>query len=343
MSRCHLIAEIGSNHQGSVETAEEMIRVAADAGFDAVKLQKRHNSALFVPSFYDSPYASENAYGPTYGEHREALELGEMEYLALAAVAEDLGVLFIVTPFDEPSVEFCVGLGDSLHALKVASGSLTYVPLLREVAATGLPVILSTGGGTWEDVDRAVGVLDGTDLTVMQCTASYPARYEELDLGVIPEIARRYPEVWPGASLHDNGIAMAVAAYALGARVIEKHVTLDRTMRGTDHPFSLEPQGQRKLVRDIRRAEVALGQTKRVHDSELPAIRKMGVSPYPVRSVRDGERLSLAFIDYRSPQDGMTPAEFEEACEAGAVAARDIEPWEPIRWESIGDRVLSRR
>lgn len=271
---CYVIAEIGHNHGGSLDKCKELFDAAKWAGADAVKLQKRDNKTLFTKEMYDSPYNSENAFGKTYGAHREALEFGKQEYLALQRHADLIGITFFATAFDLPSAEFLIDL--DMPAYKVASGDLTYLPLLTRLARTGKPIILSTGGGTAEDAKRAHSALGGCPCAVLQCTSGYPAKFNELNLGVITEFRSLFPDTVIGYSGHDNGIAMGVVAYALGARIIEKHFTLDRASKGTDHAFSLEPAGLRKLVRDLERTHDALGDgVKRVFASELAPLAKM--------------------------------------------------------------------
>lgn len=271
---CFVISELGNNHGGDLVTAMRLIDAAVDAGADAVKLQCRDNKNLYTRAFYDSPYNSEHAYGPTYGAHREALELHPIQLGALRDYAAEKNIVLFATAFDERSVDLCFNL--EFPAIKIASGSLTNTPLIAYAAQTRLPLIISTGGGTWDDIQRAYEATAGyEDPIFLQCTASYPCAYDELDLKVILELKGYNRKRLVGVSLHDNGIAMAIAAYTLGARVIEKHVTLNRTMKGTDHPFSLEPQGFKKMVRDLRRVEVALGSEKRQHPSEIGPLRKM--------------------------------------------------------------------
>lgn len=275
----YVVAELGHNHGGSVDTAIQMIRRAADCGVEAVKLQKRDNATLYSPALLAMPYAHEHSYGRTYGEHRRALEFNAEAYQTCQRQALASGVACFATAFDEPSVEFLVRLG--VPALKVASGGLTDVPLLRAVAGVGVPVILSTGGGDAQDIDRAVTTLTATmpasRLALLHCTAAYPVRdYREVNLQCIPVLKARYPDCVIGWSGHVSGIALSLVAYALGARILEHHVTLDRTMKGTDHAFSLEPSGLSKLLRDLRRAYEAMGDgVKRFYPSEVGPISKM--------------------------------------------------------------------
>lgn len=271
---CYVIAEIGHNHQGSVETCKALFLAAKQCGADAVKLQKRDNRTLFTRDMYDAPYVSENSYGATYGEHREALEFGWTEYGELQVYAKEIGITFFATAFDEVSAEFLADL--DMPAFKIASGDLTCLPLLRKVARYGKPVILSTGGGTMDDVRAAVRALGDCPHAILQCTSGYPASFEELNLNVIKTYREAFPGTVIGLSSHDNGIAMAPVAYALGARIIEKHFTLDRTWKGTDQAFSLEPVGLKKMVRDLKRVKAALGDgIKCVYPSEQAPMSKM--------------------------------------------------------------------
>ena len=287
-----------------------MIQAAARAGANAVKFQKRDNQALFTPEAYNAPYESENAFGATYGEHREALEFGRDDYLELIEEARTEGVEFFATPWDFPSVDFLEDL--DVPAYKVASCDLTNTPLLRYIAETGRPTIISTGGGTLEAVDRAAEIVQaaGTPLAIMQCTSGYPPEFGELNLNVIATFRERYPEATIGYSGHDSGIAMGLVAYVLGARIIEKHFTLNRAMKGTDHSFSLEPDGLRKMVRDISRAKEAMGDgVKRAYESEAAPLKKLSKMIVAKHDLVAGTVLSEEDFDYRSPGHGVPPAD----------------------------------
>jgi sialic acid synthase len=342
---CFVIAEIGHNHQGSVERARELIRAAHETGVDAVKLQKRDNRRLYTSALYDSPYDNENSFGPTYGAHREALELDRDAYVELRDEARSLGLAFFATAFDEPSADLLAEL--DVPAFKIASGDLTNTPLLRHVAGFGKPLVVSTGGATIEDVDRAVETVVGAggSLCLLQCTAAYPAAVEDLNLGVISTLRGRYPELVIGLSDHQDGIAMAPVAYMLGARVVEKHFTLSHTAKGTDHAFSLMPEGMRKLVRDLRRVPIAIGDgVKRPLPSEEKPLLKMGKQLVAARALAAGHVLADGDLVAKSPADGGLPpyaldellsrpllralAE-EEAIVAGDVAA-SVEQRSPV-------------
>ena len=305
---CWVIAEIGHNHQGELEKAKELFAEAVRCGANAVKLQKRDNRSLYTREFFNRPYENENSYGPTYGLHREALEFGRAEYQELKAYAAELGVTFFATAFDFTSAELLADL--DMPAYKIASGDLTNTPLLRFVAELDRPMIISTGGGTLDDVRRAYETIVeiNPQVAVLQCTAGYPAEWSELDLRVIETYRQLFPDAVVGYSGHDNGIAMPVVAYVLGGRIVEKHFTLNRAMKGTDHVFSLEPIGLRKMVRDLQRARRALGDgTKTPHPSEVAPIAKMGKKIVAATTLAAGHVLRREDVALKSPADGGLP------------------------------------
>ena len=309
---CYVIAEIGHNHQGDLAKARQLFARAKECGVHAVKLQKRHNRSLYTAAMYNRPYDHENSFGRTYGEHREALEFGRAEYVHLQAYARELGLTFFATAFDEPSADFLASL--DVPAYKIASGDLRNIPLLRRVARQQKPVIISTGGATLADVDRACEAIlpINRQLCILQCTATYPTEPEEMNLRVVETLRARFPELVIGLSDHYNGIAMAVVAYMLGARVIEKHFTLNHTWKGTDHALSLEPIGMQKMIRDLHRAHVALGDgVKRVLPSEAGAVVKMGKKLVAARRLPAGHVLAESDIAVKSPGDGLPPTELD--------------------------------
>ena len=311
-SDAYVIAEIGHNHQGSLKTAKELFQAAAECGVAAAKLQKRDNRSLYTREMYDKPYDNENSFGATYGEHREALEFGKVEYEELQVEADRVRLAFFATAFDFASADFLADL--NCPAYKIASGDLKNIPLLRHVARIGKPIIVSTGGGTMEDVQRAYDAIMPINprLCLMQCTCGYPAEFAELDLRVISTYREKFPEVVIGYSGHDNGIAMPLAAYMLGARIIEKHFTLNRAMKGTDHRFSLEPVGMKKMIRDLQRVRLALGDgRKKVYASEASPALKMGKKLVAARDLPAGHVLTAADIAIKSPGDGLPPYHLE--------------------------------
>jgi sialic acid synthase len=333
-SDCYVIAEIGQNHQGELQKAKEMFRVAKECGVNAVKLQKRDNRSLYTRAIYDMPYLHENSFGPTYGAHREALEFGRDEYGELKRYAAELGLTFFATAFDFASADFLAAL--DVPAFKMASGDLKNTPLLKYVAHMGKPMFVSTGGGTLEDVQRAYDTIMPINpkLCLLQCTASYPVEPEDTNLRVIITYRERFPDIVIGLSDHQNGIAMAPLAYFLGARVVEKHFTLNHAWSGTDHAFSLEPIGMHKMVRDLCRARIALGDgVKRVLPCESKPLFKMAKKIVAARDLPAGHVLSRMDIAIKSPNDGLPPYELDKVI--GRVTLRDLTEDENIFFKDL--------
>lgn len=308
----YVIAEIGNNHQGNLDICKKMFDSAKESGANAVKLQKRDNRSMFTKAAYNQVYNSENAFGRTYGEHREFLEFGAKEYAALKEYAAEIGMDFFATAFDLNSADFLHDFDMPMY--KIASGDLINTPLLKRVASFGKPIILSTGGGTLADVRRAYETIMpiNQQLAILQCTAAYPCQPEDMNLRVIETYQQEFPDVVIGLSDHQNGIAMAMVAYALGARIFEKHFTLDRTWKGTDHAFSLTSKGLSSLVRDLHRARTAMGNgVKQPVQPEVAPIKKMGKKIVAARDLPAGTRLSLEDLAFKCPADGMPPYELD--------------------------------
>lgn len=306
----YIIAELGSAGyiNGSVERAKLLIRVAAQCGVDAVKLQKRDNRVLYTKAMYDAPYTSEHAFGNTYGEHREALEFDFHQLGDLKAYAESLGLVFFATAFDIASADCLARLG--VPAIKLTSGDLTNHPLIEHCASLGVPLIVSTGGHDLMDVDRAVDCLEdvGAQFALLQATASYPCLQEELNLRVIETYRDLYPDVVIGLSDHQDGISMAPVAWMLGARIFEKHFTLSRAAKGSDNAFSLEPEPMRRMVNDLKGVQAALGDgTKRVYLSEQSGIQKLGKTLYYAQDLSAGHVLRREDIAIKSPWGPVPP------------------------------------
>lgn len=309
----YVIAEVGHNHQGSLETARDLFHAAKMAGANAVKLQKRNNRSLYTKAAFDKPYENENSYGTTYGEHREFLEFGMKEYRELSSLAAELELDFFATAFDFASADFLAEL--NTPAFKVASGDLKTIPLIRYLAKMGKPIVLSTGGGDMTDIRRACDVVlgEGAPLCILHCTATYPTQPEDMNLRVITSLREEFPDTVIGLSDHFNGIVMAPVAYVLGARVFEKHFTLNHTMKGTDHAFSLEPIGMHKMMRDLQRTRIALGGTvKQALEKEAAAIKKMGKGIYASRDLSAGQVLTAADLSLKSPGSEIPPFNYEE-------------------------------
>lgn len=269
---CYLVAEIGINHNGNLEIAKQLIDLAKSCGCDAVKFQKRTPDLCVPKSQWDLP--RETPWGiVSYIEYKRRIEFGEEDYAAIDAHCREREIPWFASCWDVPSVDFIERFAPPCY--KVPSASLTDDDLLLHTAAKERPILLSTGMSTLEQIDHAVSLLPHERLVVLQACSTYPAKYEELNLRVIPALRERFG-IPIGYSGHESGIASTVAAVALGASVVERHITLDRSMWGTDHAASLGPSGLQKLVRDIRLVEAALGDgRKRVFDSELAIMKKL--------------------------------------------------------------------
>jgi N-acetylneuraminate synthase len=268
---CYVVAEIGINHNGDIRIAKQLIDVAAAAGCSAVKFQKRTVDVVYSAAELAKP--RESPFGTTNGDLKRALEFGEDQYREIDAHCERKGMVWFASPWDEASVDFLEKFDVPCH--KVASASLTDDHLLRHIRATKKPVLLSTGMSTMAQIDHAVEILGRGNLVILHATSTYPASYEELNLRVIPALAQRF-NVPVGYSGHETGIPSSVAAVALGASVVERHLTLDRAMWGSDQAASLEPNGMNRLMRDIRLVETSFGDgKKRLLDREVPIMEKL--------------------------------------------------------------------
>jgi N-acetylneuraminate synthase len=268
---CYVVAEIGINHNGDLGLARRLIDVAAASGCSAVKFQKRTLDVVY--SAAEMARVRESPFGTTNGDLKRALEFGKQQYAEIDAHCKTVGIQWFASPWDEASVDFLEEFGVPCH--KVASASLTDDRLLRHMRATKKPIVLSTGMSTMAQIDHAVEVLGRDNLIILHATSTYPAAYDELNLRVIPVLAHRFG-VPIGYSGHETGIASSVASVVLGASMVERHLTLDRAMWGSDQAASLEPNGMQRLVRDIRLIETSLGDgVKRVYEREVPIMEKL--------------------------------------------------------------------
>lgn len=268
---CYIVAEIGINHNGDVELAKKLIDLADAAGCNAVKFQKRTIDVVYTAEELAKP--RENPFGTTNGDLKRGLEFDLEQYREIDRYCKELGIAWFASCWDEGSVDFI----DQFHppCYKIASASLTDDDLLRYHRAKGRPIILSTGMSNLAEIDHAVEVLGTTDLIILHATSTYPSNYDELNLKVIPELRRRYG-VPVGYSGHETGIPSSSAAVALGSCVVERHITMERSMWGSDQAASLGPSGITRLVRDIRLVEMSMGDgQKRVFERERPMIQKL--------------------------------------------------------------------
>ncbi len=269
---CYLVAEIGINHNGDVEIAKKLIDKAVEYGFDAVKFQKRTVEIVYTPE--DLARVRESPFGTTNGDLKRGLEFGEREFKAIDRHCREQKIQWFCSPWDEGSVDFLEPFDPVCY--KVASACLTDHGLLKHIKAKGRPIILSTGMSTADEVDRAVAVLEGAPVLVMHTTSTYPSKDDELNLSVIATLRAKYG-LPVGYSGHEVGVMPSVfAVVGFGACAVERHVTLDRAMWGSDQAASLEPRGMELLVKYIRQWPVARGNSaKRVLDSEVPIKQKL--------------------------------------------------------------------
>lgn len=268
---CYVLAEIGINHNGDTSVARKLIDVAALAGCEGVKFQKRTVEVVYTPEELAKP--RESPFGETNGDLKRALEFGQAEYEEIDAYCRAKPMAWTASGWDEASVDFIDQFDPPFY--KIASASLTDDGLLRHTRAKGKPIVLSTGGSSLDQIDHAVDVLGKDDLILLHCCSAYPSQYSELNLRAIPVLRQRYG-VPIGYSGHETGIASSVAAATLGACIVERHVTMDRSLWGSDQAASLEPNGIMRVVRDIRLVETALGDgVKTVYPSEIPVMQKL--------------------------------------------------------------------
>lgn len=333
---CFIVAEAGVNHNGRVELAKRLIEVAAAAKADAVKFQKRSVRDILTREAWDQPYTSLDGLDTTYGSHRERLELSEDEVRALADYARHLGLIFLASAWDPRSADFLETL--DVPAFKIASADLTNLPLLEHVARKRRPIILSTGMSELEEIAEAVSVIRGhhDELVLLQCTSQYPCELHEINLRAMDVLRGRFHAL-VGYSGHERGLAPSQAAVALGAVVVERHFTLDRTMPGPDHAASLEPLGLQRLVKYIRGIEVAMGSgEKRLLDSERPARRRLAKSVVACVDVAPGTIMTAEMLTVKGPGTGLAPRFIPQLC--GVIAqtglkADTLVPREALQWK----------
>ena len=300
-----VIAEIGQNHNGSMENARKLIDMAVRCGASAVKFQKRDIPSELTKEAFDRIYDSPNSFGKTYGEHRLYLELDETQHQELKEYAHARGITYFCTPCDIPSVEMMERLGVPFY--KVASRDLTNLPTLKAIAQTGKPVIISTGMASLEEIEDALVVLgpDRKDIIILQCISQYPADLDKVNLKAMDTLRDRFKKV-TGFSDHTTGVIASVAASILGAAVIEKHITLSRAMKGSDQAGSLEETGLKLMIKYIREAERAIGDgVKEVDPATLAAKEKLARSVTSKAPIAKGTTLTEEMLCLKSPGTGL--------------------------------------
>jgi len=303
------IAEIGNNHNGDFHLAKKIIEESVRAGADAVKLQKRFIPEVFTHELRDKPQTKDQVYGETYGEYRENLELTLDEFIKLKKFCDDLGVIFFATPFDHKSVDFLEEVGVEVY--KIASFDATNLPLLEYVAKKGKPLFLSTGMASLEELDEAVKtILKYNDqLIIKHCVSVYPTPDEKLNLATIPYLKDRYSPIPVGYSGHEKGFLPTLAAIAMGAKSIERHITLDKSMPGPDHgTVSIDIEEFKEMVEGARRIEKGFGESgKFLFEEEMGTRDKHSKSIATLGAVPKGVVLTADMVVCKSPGYGLKP------------------------------------
>jgi N-acetylneuraminate synthase/sialic acid synthase len=329
-----IIAEVGQNHQGDLDAAREYIRVFAFEGANAVKFQTRNNKYLFSEDAYAAAYASENAFAANYGAHREKLELKPEWLPILKADCNKYGVQFMSTPFDEPSLDLLREVG--VDILKVASFDLGNLPFIHRIAAIGKPVVMSVGGGKIDQIRSSVEAVlsHHNQLAILHCVSEYPCEYNRLGLDNIETLIKEFPDCIIGSSDHFNGTLSGPIAYMKGARVFEKHVTLNRAWKGTDHSFALEPEGFRKFVRDIKRVRHMMPPKPLDDLGNEYVFKKLGKSLIAYEEINAGDYIDLDKLSGRIFSTQHIPVR-ESNRVIGTIAKRSIAKGEPIHYEDV--------
>jgi N-acetylneuraminate synthase len=332
----YIVAELSANHRGRFDEAVRLARAAKAAGADAIKVQTYTPDTLTLRSNKE-PFRIR---GGTLWDGRTLYDLYEEASMPwewqpkLKAVADDLALDFFSSAFDPTAVDFLESIGAPVH--KVASLEIVDLPLIEKMAATGKPLIISTGTATLEEVREAVVAAragGAADVALLKCTSAYPAPPEEMNLRTIADLAKTF-DAAVGLSDHTLGIAVPVAAIALGASIVEKHFTLSRAAPGPDSAFSLEPGEFKSMVEAIRMAEKSLGEVRYGASQEEARSLAYRRSLFVVRDVSAGEKLTDANVRSIRPGGGLHPRHLSEV--VGQSATRDIEAGTPLAWEMIG-------
>jgi len=332
----YIIAEIGVNHNGFFDLAIKLIDSAVEAGVDAVKFQKRNLESLYAKKYLDNSNAGEKTLRYLL-PILQRVELSDEEYLDIVDYCHKSGITFLCSAFDKRSADFVDSLG--VPAYKVASADLTNLPLLDHLILKNKPLILSTGMSTMDEVEFTVDFLKGrsAEFALLHCNSTYPAAFEDINLRFMDQLRRFGVPV--GYSGHERGISVSTVASALGACIIERHLTLDRTMDGPDHAASLEPQGFNKLVRDIRQVSMALGAgtEKFISRGEILNREVLGKSLVAKRRIEPGETIEPQMVAVKGPALGLSPQKYTELI--GRVAERIIEEDEPFLDRDLGIKI----
>jgi len=316
-----IIAEVGINHNGSLNIAKKLVDLAAESGVDVIKFQKRDLNSLYQKKLIENPNLDSQGL-ETLMNVLKKVELSEDEYKELFAYCKEKGIIFLCTPWDKKSVDFLEKLG--VCAYKISSPDMTNFPLLKYVASKRKPMIVSTGMSHFEEIKLTVDFLNKlkAEFMLMHCNSTYPAAFKDLNLRFINTLKTSF-QVPVGYSGHERGLVISATAVTLGANAIERHITLDRTMPGPDHAASVEASGLPRLVKYIRTAEIALGDGKK-HFTRGEGLQReiLGKSLVAARNIKKGEVITEEMVDAKSPGRGLSPQLISVLI--GKKAKRDI-------------------
>lgn len=333
-----VIAEIGSNHNGNIELAKNMIRIAKENGADCVKFQSWSKDTIFSRKVYDDNYFLSDDYRNredfTLEEIVDEFSLGRKEHLILKDYCEEIGIMFATTPFSRSEVDFIV---DELEVsfIKIASMDLNNYPFLEYIARKGKPMILSTGLSTIEEIDKAIRTIEKTgncQLILLHCVAQYPTPDEDVNINTI-DMLRDVYQYPTGYSDHSNGVTACVLSVGKGACVIEKHYTLDRDMFGWDHKISADPSELKLLVEETKRAARMLGNYRKTvteNEERRDAFRRSIVAS---RNIDEGDVITIDSLDYKRPGTGIEPEHYDKI--VGKTAKRDIAYDDLLSWDDF--------
>ncbi|KAG7313817.1 hypothetical protein KOW79_022313 [Hemibagrus wyckioides] len=332
---CFIIAEIGQNHQGDIEIAKKMIKMAKDCGADCAKFQKSELEFKFNKLALERPYTSKHSWGKTYGEHKRHLEFTHQQYRELQSYAQDIGIYFTASGMDEMAVEFLHQI--NVPFFKVGSGDTNNFPYLEKTAQKGRPMVVSSGMQSMETMRRVYQTVKkhNQNFCILQCTSAYPLEPEHVNLRVITQYQKEFPDIPIGYSGHETGISVSVAAVALGAKVLERHVTLDKNWKGSDHSASLDPSELAELVRSVRIVERALGNgIKGMLPCEVPCHDKLGKSVVAKTVIPKGTELTLDMLAVKVAEPkGVAPEHIFEL--VGKKVLKDIGEDESVTEDAV--------
>ena len=329
-----IIAEVGQNHQGDLDIAKEYIKKFSDTGVDAIKFQTRSNKDLFSECAYNKEYNSENAFADLYGKHREKLELKPEWLSEIKECCQENGVKFMSTPFDEPSLDLLCEVG--VDIIKIASFDLGNLPFINKIANKNLPVVISVGGGKIDQIRDSISLLRNKldELAVLHCVSEYPCEVNRLGLDSIDVLIKEFPDCVIGLSDHFSGYITGPIGYMKGARVFEKHVTLNRAWKGSDHSFALSHNGFKNFVRDIRRVPEMMSPKSQEELGEEVVFQRLGKSVVAGCDLKAGEKLTLDNLSGKIFGKQYIPVR-ETNRIIGKVLSRDINEGELIRYEDL--------